>query len=57
MDYFIMFELLKFFLQVYEAYQNAKQSQKEKELAITVECLSQRLLKLEKSLQEKSRKD
>ena len=54
MDMFIVFELLKFFLQVYEAYQNAERSRKEKTLAETVEKLSQRLSKLEKSLQEKS---
>lgn len=55
MDYFIVFELLKFFLQVYETYQNVNRSQKEKALADTVEKLSQRLSELEKSLLEKSK--
>lgn len=57
MEYFIVFELLKFFLQVYEAYQNAQQTQKEKALALTVEKLSQRLSELEKSIAEKSTTD
>lgn len=54
MEFLIVFELLKFFLEIFETYQNVRENQKEKALALTVEKLSQRLSELEKSLAEKS---
>lgn len=57
MDTYSLFELLKIFWLMFEIIRYFIHRQKEKELAISVESLSQRLLILEKSLKEKSDND
>jgi predicted secreted acid phosphatase len=57
MDIYSLLEFLKFFWLLFEVVRYFIHRQKEKELAFTVEKLSQRLLRLEKSLKEKSDND
>lgn len=57
MDFHSLFELLKLFWLIFEVSNYFNHRQKEKTLAFTVEKLSQRISKLEKSLTEKSESD